>query len=73
MPSQTTKASWQLKSVPGTPPVTEAHGMSTPVSPDHTGALPLGSRNISLKSCFTVGASLGYPGNLELPHCAQRT
>lgn len=44
MPSQTTRASWQLKSTPGTPAVTEACGMSTPGSPDHTGALPLGSR-----------------------------
>lgn len=44
MPSETTKASWQLKSIPGTPAVTEACGMSTPVSPDHTGALPLGSQ-----------------------------
>ena len=32
MASQTTRASWQLRSIPGTPAVTEARAMSTPVT-----------------------------------------
>lgn len=58
MPSQTTRASWQLKSTPG------LQQLQRPVACLLLGhlttlvRLPLDPENISLKSCLTVGTSL---------------